>query len=43
METSPSQPNKNKKKIWIAVAIVAACAIIGIIIWKMIEVNPHVV
>ena len=43
MSTTPSQPGNSKKKIWIAVAVVAACAIIGIIIWKMIEVNPHVV
>lgn len=42
MSTTPSQPN-NRRKLWYAIAIVAACAIIGIIIWKMIEVNPHTV
>ena len=36
MSTTPS-PN-NRRKIWIAVAVVAACAIIGIIIWRMIAV-----
>lgn len=43
METTPVKPNNNKKKIWVAIAIVVACAIIGIIIWKLIAVNPHVV
>lgn len=42
MSDLQNKPN-SKRKIWITVAIIAACAIIGIIIWKMIEVNPHVV
>lgn len=37
MSTTPTQPNKTRK-IWIAIAVVAACAIIGIIIWRMIAV-----
>ena len=41
--STPGQPVKSHKKLWIAIAIVAACAIIGIIIWKMIAVNPHVI
>ena len=43
MSPNPSQPEKSHKKLWITIAVVAACAIIGIIIWKMIAVNPHVV
>lgn len=43
MSTTPTQPGNNHKKLWVIIAIIAACAIIGIIIWKMIEVNPHVV
>ena len=43
MSTTPSPTGKSHKKLWITIAVVAACAIIGIIIWKMIEVNPHVV
>lgn len=43
MANNPSQPGKNHKKLWVIIAVIAACAIIGIIIWKMIEVNPHVV
>lgn len=43
MTPTPSQSGKSHKKLWIAITIIAACAIIGIIIWKMIEVNPHVV
>ena len=43
MSNNSNQPAKSHKKLWIAIAVVAACAIIGIIIWKMIEVNPHVV
>lgn len=38
MATTPSAPN-NKRKIWITVSIIAACAIIGIIIWKLIAVH----
>lgn len=41
--TNSTQSGKSHKKLWITVAVVAACAIIGIIIWKMIAVNPHVV
>lgn len=41
--STPTQPGKNHKKLWIAIAVIGACAIIGIIIWKMIAVNPHVV
>lgn len=37
MSTNPTQSNKNRK-IWITVAVIAACAIIGIIIWRMIAV-----
>lgn len=37
MSTTPSKPNNNRK-LWIAIAVVAACAIIGIIIWRMIAV-----
>ena len=36
-------PEKSYKKLWVAIAVIASLAIIGIIIWKMIEVNPHVV
>lgn len=44
MTPNSTQPEKSHKKLWITIAvIVAACAIIGIIIWKMIDVNPHVV
>lgn len=43
MSTTPSQPGKSHKKLWITLAVIAACAIIGIIIWKLIAVNPHVV
>lgn len=43
MSNNPTQPGNSHKKLWIAVTIVAACAIIGIIIWKLIAVNPHVV
>lgn len=43
MSTTPTNQGKSHKKLWIAIAIIAACAIIGIIIWKMIAVNPHVI
>lgn len=38
MATTPTTPN-NKRKIWITVAVIAGCAIIGIIIWKLIAVH----
>lgn len=37
MATTPTPGNN--RKIWIAIAIIAACAIIGIIIWKLIAVH----
>lgn len=43
MSTTPDTTGKSHKKLWITIAIIAACAIIGIIIWKLIAVNPHVI
>lgn len=37
MATSPS--SSNHKKIWIALGIIVACVIIGLVIWKMIAVH----
>ena len=37
---SPNTPSKmNKKKIWLAIAIVIACVVVGLVIWKMIAVH----
>lgn len=39
MATTPNQPNnKNSKRLWLIITAIAACAIVGIIIWKMIAV-----
>lgn len=38
MATTPT-PTNNKKKIWVALAILVACVIIGLVIWKMIAVH----
>lgn len=35
---TPSQTG-NKRKIWIALAILIACVVIGLVIWKMIAVH----
>lgn len=32
-------PSKNSRKIWIALGILVACVIIGLVIWKMIVVH----
>lgn len=32
---TPGKPNNNKK-IWLAVSIVVACAIIGLVIWRLV-------
>lgn len=32
-------PDSNKKKIWIALAIIIACVVVGLVIWKMIAVH----
>lgn len=41
MSTLPSQPNNNKKKIWITLAIIVACVVVGLVIWKMIVGAHH--
>lgn len=38
MSTAPTNPG-NKRKIWLALAIIVACVIIGLVIWKMIAVH----
>ena len=35
---TPTQPN-NKRKIWVACAIIIACVVVGLVIWKMIAVH----
>lgn len=37
MSDQPVQPNNNRK-LWIAIGVIAALAIIGVIIWRMIAV-----
>lgn len=37
MSTTPDQPH-NRRKLWIILTVIAALAIIGIIIWRMIAV-----
>lgn len=37
MDSTPA-PN-NKRKIWIAIAIIVALVVIGLVIWKMIAVH----
>ena len=32
---TPTKPNKSRK-IWTAIAVVVACAIIGIVIWRLV-------
>lgn len=36
--TTPASPN-NKRKIWIGIAILVACVVIGLVIWKLIAVH----
>lgn len=35
MATVPT-PNNNKKKIWLAIAIIVACVVIGLVIWRLV-------
>lgn len=37
MSTTPT--SNNKRKLWITIGVIAGCAIIGIIIWKLIAVH----
>ena len=35
MATTPST-NNNKRKIWISIAIIVACVVIGLVIWRLV-------
>lgn len=37
MATTPS--TNNHRKLWVALAIIVACVVIGLVIWKMIAVH----
>ena len=37
--STPSSPSNNKKKIWVGIAILVACVVVGLVIWKMIAVH----
>lgn len=33
--STPSTPN-NKRKIWMAICIIVACVVIGLVIWRLV-------
>ena len=35
-------PEKSYKKLWIALGIIVACVVIGLVIWKMIFVGHQI-
>lgn len=38
MDNTPTNP-KNHRKLWVALAILVACVVVGLVIWKMIAVH----
>lgn len=41
MSTVPTQPNNKMRKFWIALAILVACVVVGLVIWRMIDGARH--